>query len=109
MFVTLLDCRKKLIVFTDYYNKLIRLNFKALCPHLVTAEIISIEDNQIVQNTVEPSKATSYILEKVDTSLKIGVGDVLIVHVFDRFLFTLENCDNLAYRKLAKQLVKPEL
>ena len=86
-------------MFTDYYSKLIRLNFKALCPHLVTAEIISIEDNQIVQNTVEPSRAASYVLEKVDSSLKIGVDDV-----FDRFLSTLENCDNLAYRKLAKQM-----
>ena len=78
---------------------MIHLDFKVLCPHLVTARMLSIEDYKVVLNAVDPSKAASYVLEKVDTSLNIGVGDA-----FDRFLSTLENCDYLDYRELAKQM-----
>ena len=77
---------RKLEVFTAYYDKLIHLNFKTLCPHMVTARIISSEDNQIVQHTVESSKVASHVLEKISASLKGGTSAK-----FDSFISILEN------------------
>ena len=90
---------RKLEVFTAYYEKLTHLDFKALAPHLVAARIISHEDNQFIQNTVESSKAACHVLGKISTSLYIGVGDM-----FDEFLLILENCDVLINQRLAEQM-----
>ena len=90
---------RKLEVFTAYYEKLTHLDFKALGPHLVTARIINHEDNQFIQNTVEPFKAICHVLGRISTSLHIGVGDT-----FDEFLLILENCDLLINQRLAEQM-----
>ena len=86
-------------VFTVFYDKLIHLNFKALCPHLVTATIISYEDVHIVQHTVEPFKAASHVLEKIFASLRGGTDAT-----FDKFLCILEDSNDLFCTSLAKQM-----
>ena len=87
-------------MFTAYYEKLTRLDFKALGPHLVTARIISSEDNQMIQHTVELSKAACDVLGKISTSLLIGIDDL-----FDEFLSILESCDDLLVNvRLAEQM-----
>ena len=53
---------------------------------MVTARIISAEDNRIVQHTVESSKVASHVLEKISASLEGGTGAK-----FDSFLSILEN------------------
>ena len=80
---------RKLKVFTTYYEKLTHLDFKALGPHLVAARIISHEDNQFIQQTVESSRVACHVLDKVSTSLHAGVGDT-----FDDFLSILVSCDD---------------
>lgn len=69
---------RKLEVFRSYYCRLIYLDFKLLCPHLVTARIISY--SHVVLHTLEPSRAASHILEKISTSLQIGINSM-----FDEF------------------------
>jgi len=88
-------------VFDNYYERLIYLDVKALCPQLVAAKIISHEDNQIVQHTVEPSKAASHVLRKIYISFRMGICDT-----FDEFLSILEKHDNLTCNILADQMRK---
>ena len=88
-------------VFTAYYYKLALLNFKAMHPHLVTAKIINHEDSRIMQETIESYKVAALVLDKVSTSLQVGVSDV-----FDEFLLILENCDDILCIKLAEQMRK---
>ena len=99
--IRLTGIRKKLEVFTAYYYRLTHLNFMALHPHLVTAKIINHEDSQIIQHTVESSKVAFHILEKIHTSLQVGIGDV-----FDEFLLILEKCDDIICVKLAEHMRK---
>ena len=86
-------------VFTAYYYKLTHVNFKALCPQLVTAKIISVEDSHIVQHTVEPSKAASHILEKIYTTLQSGTDAT-----FDAFLYILEDSNDLFSTDLSEHM-----
>ena len=86
-------------VFTAFYDKLIHLNFKALCPHLVTATIISYEDVHIVQHAVESFKAASHVLEKIFASLRGGIDAI-----FDKFLCILEDSKDLLCTSLAKEM-----
>ena len=86
-------------VFTDYYYKLTRLDFKALCPLLITAGIISLEDGHVVQHTVEPSKQALHVLEKISNSLKGGMDAK-----FDNFLSVLENYGDHFGLALARQI-----
>ena len=97
--VILTGVDRKLEVFTAYYYKLSCLNFKELCPHLVTAIIISIEDSHIIQNTKEPSKAASHVLEKIYASLQGGTDAK-----FNGFLSILENHNDSFCTSLAKQI-----
>ena len=92
---------RKLEIFTTYYEKLTHLDFKVLCPHLVTARIISHEDSYVVQQMIEPSKAALHILGKISASLQGGT-DVK----FDKFLSVLQNYDDSFYITLAKQIRK---
>ena len=86
-------------VFTAYYYKLTHVNFKGLCPQLVTAKIISIEDSHIIQHTVEPSKAASHILEKIHATLHGGTDAT-----FDAFLYILEESNDLFSTDLSKHM-----
>ena len=87
-------------VLTDNYYKLTHLDFKALCPHLVTARIISHEDSRVVLDTTESSKRASHVLEKIFESLRGNVDAK-----FDDFLSILENfCNDSFCIGLAKQL-----
>ena len=90
---------KKLEVFTTYYSKLIHLNFKSLCPALITARIISIEDNEIVQQAIEPSISASRILDTISASLQGGTDAK-----FDKFLSVLENHSDIFCTALAEQI-----
>ena len=86
-------------VFTAYYSKLTNVNFNALCPDLVAARIISHEDSHVVLHTVEPSKAASYILEKISASLHGGTDAK-----FDKFVSVLEERNDLFCTELAEKL-----
>ena len=86
-------------VFTAYYHKLIHLNFKALCPNMVAARIISHEDNFVVQQAVEPTRSASCVLEKISASLQGGIDAK-----FDKFLFVLANHNDLFCTTLAEQI-----
>ena len=86
-------------MFTAYYYKLTHLNFKALCPQLVTAKILSIEDSHIVQHTVEPSKAASHVLEKIHATLQGGTEAT-----FDDFLSILKNHHDSFCTSLVKEM-----
>ena len=99
--ISLIGIHKKLEVFTAYYYRLTHLNFVTLYPHLVTAKIINHADSQIIQNTAESSKVAFHVLEKILTSLQVGIGDV-----FDEFLLILEKCDDIVCVKLAEQMRK---
>ena len=88
-------------VFTVYYSKLTNVNFKALCSDLVAARIISHEDSHVVLHTVEPSKAASYILEKISASLHGGTDAK-----FDKFLSILEKRNDLFCTELAEKMKK---
>ena len=87
------------MVFTDYYYKLSRLDFKALGPHLVTARIISHEDNSDIVQTTEPSKAASYVLNKISDSLEGGTDAKL-----DKFLSILKNDHDVFHKYIADQI-----
>ena len=97
--INLIGVDRKLEVFIACYSKLTCLNFKALCPHLITARIISIEDSQTVQRTVESSIAASHVLGKIYASLKGGT-DV----TFDGFLSILENQNDSFCTSLVKEM-----
>jgi len=88
-------------VFDNYYERLIHLDVKALCPQLVAAKIISHEDSHIVHHAVEPSKAASHVLRKIYISFRMGVYDT-----FDEFLSILEKHDDLTCNILADQMRK---
>ena len=90
---------RKLELFTDYYYKLSRLDFKALGPHLVTARIINYEDNDVVQRTIEPSKVASHVLNKISDSLEGGTDAK-----FDKFLSILKNDNDLFHKYIADQI-----
>ena len=88
--------RRKLDLFRTYYSSLAILNFKELCPHLVTAEVITYQNSQYVQQADQATGA-SYILDKVLRSLDANVDVVL-----ERFLSTLENHGDLTFKTLAR-------
>ena len=54
-----------------------------------------------MQETIESYKVAALVLDKVSTSLQVGVSDV-----FDEFLLILENCDDILCIKLAEQMRK---
>ena len=86
-------------IFIAYYYKLTHLNFKALCPYLVTAKIITIEDSRIVQHIVESSIAACHVLEKIYASLQGGTDAS-----FDAFLRILEDSNDLFSTELCEQM-----
>ena len=86
-------------MFTTYYERLTHLNFKTLGPHLVTARIISHDDNYIVQQTIEPFKVASHVLEIISASLQGGTDAM-----FDEFLSVLENRNDLFCTPLAEEM-----
>ena len=86
-------------MFTAYYSRLSILDFRALCPYLITAEVISREDCQIVRRADESSKVALCVLEKISTSLKVRT-DVK----FDKFLSVLEDYNDNACASLAKEI-----
>ena len=72
-----------------------------LHPHLVTANLLSYENSQIVQDEVEPSTEAFSVFRKISVSLRNGI-DVM----FDDFLSVLENHGDLACMALAEQMRK---
>ena len=75
------------------------MDFKGLCPQLLTAEIIRHQDIPIIQATVDPFKAASHVLEKISTSLEVGMDELFL-----RFLSVLEKRDDITYAQLAKEI-----
>ena len=96
--MNLIDVNKKLKVFYANFFKLSHLNFKALCPQLVNAKIISNVDVSHVVQHKDPAEAACHILKKISNSLKGGT-DVM----FDDFVSILENNDFFCTR-LAKEI-----
>ena len=87
-------------VFTDYYGKLATtLPFVELSCHFVAARIISSEENQIIQQTGDNSKAASLVLDNLNSSLKAGNTEM-----FDKFLSILDAHDNGSCVELANQM-----
>ena len=86
-------------VFTDYYDKLANLNFEGFRPKLVAARIISHEENQIIQRTIEPYRVASIVLDNIVRSLRAGV-----TLKFDKFLTILENDDDVCCNDIANQM-----
>ena len=97
--VCLIGVDRKLEVFTAYYSRLSLLNFRTLYPHLITAEVISREDCQIVKRTDESAKVALCILNKISTSLRVRTDDK-----FDKFLSILEVHNDFACTSLAKEI-----
>ena len=85
-------------MFTKCYFKLSRVDFKVLGPHLVSANIINYEDNEVIQET-KPFKAASLVLKKISASLKSGTDTM-----FDVFLSILEHRGDLLCQELAKYI-----
>ena len=86
-------------MFTDYYDKLTNLNFEGFRPKLVAARIISHEENQIIQRTIEPSRVASIVLDNIVRSLRAGV-----TLKFDKFLTILENDEDVCCNNIANQM-----
>ena len=97
--INLTGVDRKLQVFIACYSKLTCLNFKALCPELITARIISIDDSHVVQHTVKPSIVASHVLGKIYASLKGGTDTK-----FNGLLSILENHNDSFCTTLAKQI-----
>ena len=83
-------------MFKDYYSKLAKLKFKQLHPHLVTAQIINLEESQNVLDTATPYPI---VLNKISLSLEMGTTTI-----FDKFLLLLENHDDILSKDLAEQI-----
>ena len=75
------------------------MDFRELCPYLLTGKIIDYKDSHIVQHMKEPSNAASHVLEKISSSLEIRI-DI----VFDRFLSILENHGDSRCKELVKEM-----
>ena len=67
--------------------------------HLVTARIISHEDNSDIVQATEHSKAASYVLNKISDSLEGGTDAKL-----DKFLSILINDDDMFHKYIANQI-----
>ena len=97
--INLTGVDRKLQVFIACYFKLTCLNFKALCPELISARIISVDDSHVIQHTVEPSIAASHVLKKIYASLKGGTDTK-----FNGLLSILENHNDSFCTTLVKQM-----
>ena len=86
-------------MFTDYYDRLVNLNFEGFRPKLVAARIISHEENQIIQRTIEPSRVASIVLDNIVRSLRAGV-----TLKFDKFLTILQNDEDVCCNDIANQM-----
>ena len=86
-------------MFTDYYDKLANLNFDGFRPKLVATSVISHEENQIIQRTIEPSRVASIVLDNIVRSLRAGV-----TLKFDKFLTILENDEDVCCNDIANQM-----
>ena len=88
-------------MFTKYYSKLSEVvPFKEWSHHLVSARIITNEDNRIIQNTVQlPSQIASRVLDGIHQSLKLGMTDM-----FDKLLSIMEQYGNMSCVELANQI-----
>ena len=91
---------RKLEVFTKHYASLINvLPIKNLSKYFVSEGIISFEDDEAIQQARGQSEASSLVLRKIATSLKIGQAKS-----FDTFLSIMERHGNMATDELANQM-----
>ena len=60
-----------------------------MASHFVSARIISTDENQVIQHTIEKSKIACLVLNKIKDSLKIGDDEK-----FDKFLAIMESYDD---------------
>lgn len=87
-------------MFTKHYASLINvLPIKNLSKYFVSEGIISFEDDEIIQQISVQSEATSLVLRKIATSLKIGQPKS-----FDTFLSIMEKYGNVTSGELANQM-----
>jgi len=71
--------------------------FKEWSHYFVSARIITNEDNQIIQKTIQlPSQIASRVLDRIHQSLNIGMTDML-----DKFLFIMEQHGDMSCVELA--------
>ena len=86
-------------MFTDYYDRLANINFKGFCPKLIVAQIITFQEEEIIQRTIEPSRVASIVLDNIVRSLRAGV-----TLEFDKFLTILDNDDDVYCNDIANQM-----
>ncbi|XP_065890274.1 uncharacterized protein [Dysidea avara] len=97
---TVAGIERKLEVFTKHYASLINvLPIKNLSKYFVSEGIISFEDDEAIQQARGQSEASSLVLRKIATSLKIGQAKS-----FDTFLSIMERHGNMATDELANQM-----
>ena len=66
----------------------------------MSARIITNEDNQIIQKTIQlPSQIASRVLDRIHQSLNIGMNDML-----DKFLFIMEQHGDMSCVELANHI-----
>ena len=83
-----------------YYASLISLlPIKNIASHLISAGIISFEDEEVIQQMTRSSKGSSLVLRKIASSLKAGQAKS-----FDKFLLIIEEYGGVSCDELANQM-----
>lgn len=95
-FINLTGVDKKIEVLRAYYDSLCNLNFEALYPTLISAEVINIRECQVIKKEAYPIRM---VLDNIFVSLQMHHVDK-----FDRFLSVLKNHDDIDYSQLAEEM-----
>ena len=87
-------------MFTKYYASLTSvLPIKNITSHLVSAGVISFEDEEVIQQMTRPSEGSSLVLRKIAGSLKAGQ-----TKSFDKLLLIMEERGGVSCDELANQM-----
>ena len=91
---------RKLEVFTKYYASLTSvLPIKNITSHLISAGMISFEDEEVIQQMTRSSEGSSLVLRKIASSLKVGQ-----TKSFDKLLLIVEEHGGVSCNELANQM-----
>ena len=87
-------------VFTKYYSSLTSvLPIKSITSHLISAEMISFEDEEVIQQMTRSSEGSFLVLKKIASSLKVGQ-----TKSFDKLLLIMEEHGGMSCNELANQM-----
>ena len=93
-------CKRKYEAFRRNYVKLVNLNLKNLRPVLFADAVITQQESQSIQRTVDGLTAATQIVETILTSLQPHEND----EKFDKFLNILEKHGDADGKRLARQI-----